>query len=76
MMERGLIEEAGRRDSPGRPILYQTTASFLALFGIESLAALPDYDLAQTLNHLQEKNSENEMEDSSLIEEDSVCVES
>lgn len=37
----GLIEEAGRRDSPGRPILYCTTPDFLQYFGISSLDELP-----------------------------------
>jgi len=39
--ERGLVEEAGRKDAPGRPILYRTTARFLDLFGLKSLDELP-----------------------------------
>lgn len=38
---RGLIEEAGRADVPGRPILYKTTPYFLDAFGLTDLAALP-----------------------------------
>lgn len=41
LAEKGLIEEAGRLDLPGRPISYKTTANFLRCFGIKSLDALP-----------------------------------
>ena len=37
----GLIEEGGRLELPGRPIVYKTTEAFLDYFGLESLAALP-----------------------------------
>lgn len=46
LIERGLIEENGRLDAPGRPILYVTTKEFLRSFGLSSLADLPD---AETL---------------------------
>jgi segregation and condensation protein B len=39
--ERGLVEEAGRADSPGAPILYRTTRLFLQLFGLHDLGELP-----------------------------------
>lgn len=42
LIERGLIEENGRLDAPGRPILYVTTQEFLRSFGLSSLAGLPD----------------------------------
>ena len=42
LIERGLIEENGRLDAPGRPILYVTTKEFLRSFGLSSLADLPD----------------------------------
>ena len=38
---RGLIEEAGRMDIPGRPILYQVTDTFMDSFRLESLQELP-----------------------------------
>lgn len=38
----GLIEEVGRKDTLGRPILYGTTTEFLRFFGLESLQQLPD----------------------------------
>ncbi|KRL08241.1 SMC-Scp complex subunit ScpB [Liquorilactobacillus hordei] len=36
-----LIEEAGRLEAPGRPILYKTTENFLNYFGLHSLDELP-----------------------------------
>ena len=48
LAERGLIEECGRLDAPGRPILYGTTKEFLRSFGLNSLSDLPDIeDLAK-----------------------------
>lgn len=41
LLERELIEEAGRADGPGRPILYRTTRRFLEWCGLNSLADLP-----------------------------------
>jgi len=37
----GMIEEKGRKDALGHPILYGTTEQFLRAFGLESLEALP-----------------------------------
>ena len=41
LIEYGLIYEAGRRDAPGRPMLFATTEEFLRRFGIDSTASLP-----------------------------------
>lgn len=41
LMQRRLIEERGRREAPGRPILYGTTWEFLECFGLASLDELP-----------------------------------
>ena len=41
MLEKGLIEEAGRLDLPGRPVSFRTTDTFLRVFGLSSLADLP-----------------------------------
>jgi segregation and condensation protein B len=41
LTDRGLIEEAGRDEGPGRPLLYGTTSQFLERLGLPSLAALP-----------------------------------
>lgn len=41
LIQKGLVEEAGRLDLPGRPVSFRTTDNFLRTFGIESLAQLP-----------------------------------
>ena len=41
LLNRGFIEEQGRRETLGRPILYGTTDKFLQHFGMETLADLP-----------------------------------
>jgi segregation and condensation protein B len=41
LADRGLIEEAGRDDGPGRAVLYGTTPEFLERLGLASLADLP-----------------------------------
>jgi segregation and condensation protein B len=41
LTDRGLIEEAGRDEGPGRAVLYATTPQFLERLGLPSLAALP-----------------------------------
>jgi len=41
LVEKGLIEERGRLELPGRPLLYGTTKNFLRCFGISDLSELP-----------------------------------
>ncbi len=41
LVEKGLLEEAGRLDVPGRPVAFRTTPNFLRCFGLTSLDDLP-----------------------------------
>ena len=41
LLSKGLVQEAGRADGPGRPILYSTTPEFLQHFGLSSILELP-----------------------------------
>lgn len=41
LLERGLIRDVGRKEGPGRPILYGTTKDFLTYFGLKDLSDLP-----------------------------------
>lgn len=41
----GLVEEVGRLDAPGRPILFGTSEEFLRCFNLSSISELPDVDL-------------------------------
>lgn len=47
LLNKHLIEECGRLNVPGRPILYRTTADFLRTFGLESLEELPEIEKMQ-----------------------------
>ena len=47
LTEKGLLEEAGRLDLPGRPIAYRTTAHFLRTFGLSSLDELPVHEIVE-----------------------------
>ena len=44
LLNKKLIEEAGRLNVPGRPILYKTTPDFLRTFGLSSLEELPEIE--------------------------------
>jgi segregation and condensation protein B len=44
LMEAGWIRPAGRREVPGRPLIYKTTPDFLTHFGLESRRDLPGID--------------------------------
>ena len=62
LVDKGLVADCGRLDVPGRPILYQTTETFLRAFGLSSVSQLPalesfgEQDQQQmTLNELEER---------------------
>ena len=44
LLTKKLIRECGRLNVPGRPILYETTPDFLRVFGLQSLAELPEIE--------------------------------
>lgn len=41
LVEKGLVEEAGRLDVPGRPIIYKTSPGFLRCFELKDISSLP-----------------------------------
>jgi segregation and condensation protein B len=47
LLSKGLIEEVGRTEGPGRPVLYATTPEFLQYFGLSALTDLPPLSLEQ-----------------------------
>ena len=55
LLDRDLIEDCGRLDVPGRPILYRTTQGFLRAFGLSSRTELPE--LPNLSNNQEEKGS-------------------
>lgn len=44
LLQRGLIQEVGRKQAAGRPVLYGTTPQFLHYFGLNSLEELPELE--------------------------------
>ena len=69
LVERGLIEESGRLDAPGRPILYSTTKEFLRSFGLNSLSDLPDIeDLAKQFPYIATETVDGEQLEVTEIE--------
>ena len=54
LIEYNLICEVGRKDAPGRPILFATTEEFLRSFGIESTEDLPELD-AEMVDELRDE---------------------
>lgn len=59
LIDKGLIEEVGRLDIPGKPILYGTTEVFLRSFGLEDLSQLPDLNM--DVNIERQDNGESEI---------------
>lgn len=60
LLDRGLIEEVGRLDTPGKPILYGTSDIFLRSFGIEDLSELPDINMDINIERQDDGESETE----------------
>jgi len=50
LLEKNLIKIAGKKDVPGKPLLYSTTPKFLALFGLKSLKDLPALEDIQQID--------------------------
>ncbi len=56
LIERGLVEECGTLEAPGRPALFRTTKQFLLEFGISSVSEMPAMELMmyKTIRDLQD----------------------
>jgi segregation and condensation protein B len=69
LLEKGLIKMMGRKDLPGRPIVYGTTKGFLELFGLNTLSDLP------TLKEIQPPPAPEEISEKEILKvEDQVEV--
>ena len=60
LLNKKLIEEAGRLNVPGRPIQYKTTADFLRTFSISSLDELPPIEQIEFGEPLEPENGNDE----------------
>jgi segregation and condensation protein B len=72
LQDRGLINEVGREETPGRPVLFGTSPAFLERLGLSSLAALPS--LAPLLG-LDEEEPASDPEEAASIPSDEDVVE-
>ena len=68
LTERNLIRQAGRKESPGRPILYTTTDEFLSYFGLGDLTELPELEDVRLPEGMLESTAD---EESNNVEETS-----
>ncbi len=57
LIEKGLVREIGRKDGPGRPILFGTTEEFLIHFGIKSLSELPELEFLSSFDDIDDLES-------------------
>ncbi|MBR6785412.1 MAG: SMC-Scp complex subunit ScpB [Clostridia bacterium] len=60
LCQKGLLEEKGRLDLPGRPLLYGTTPDFLRCFCLSSLSELPELPERPEVDDLQDDEINNE----------------
>ena len=58
LVELGLVDEVGRLDAPGRPVLFGTTEEFLRCFSISSLENLPEIDIMSGEEEMDEYEKE------------------
>lgn len=58
LLEYNLIQELGRLDAPGRPLLFGTTEEFLRSFGVQSIEELPMLDVGQRAEFQMEAEEE------------------
>lgn len=75
LLDKGLIEAAGRLDAPGRPMLYVTTDKFLRVFGINSLDELPETEaLSVAAAQAEDGGEQLSIEEQELLEAEATEV--
>lgn len=74
LLEYNLIEEAGKMDAPGRPMMYQTTEEFLKMFGYNSIKDLPELPkLKEEMEQMEiDENVEEQLEDKEEKKSESI----
>lgn len=63
LVQKGLIEEKGRMDLPGRPLIYGTTDRFLRCFSLNSLEDLPDLPQTEEIESIAKDDSQTSLFD-------------
>ena len=61
LLHKGLVQEVGRAEGPGRPILYSTTSEFLQQFGLNSVHELPPLEPIPNNEKQQQTDPENQV---------------
>ena len=69
LVQKGLIEEKGRLDLPGRPLIYGTTDRFLRCFSLNSLEDLPDLPRTEEIEKISKDSSQTSLFDNQQEEE-------
>jgi segregation and condensation protein B len=75
LLERRLVKIAGRKEAPGRPMLYATTSEFLEVFGLKDLDSLPDLKEFQEIQRAQEEAESRGIETVTELRDLAVAVE-
>ncbi len=71
LVQKGLIEEKGRLDLPGRPLVYGTTDRFLRCFSLNSLDDLPDLPSVDEVEKIAKDNGQTSLFEDEKRESDS-----
>ena len=72
LVQKGLIEEKGRLDLPGRPLIYGTTDRFLRCFSLNSLDDLPELPKTEEIEKLAADESQTSLFDDKSDESDAT----
>ena len=70
LLDRRLIRIVGKKEEPGRPLMYGSTDEFLELFGLKSLAELPTLKAREELERLRQAEIDREGGEALLTQED------
>ncbi len=73
LLDKGLIQAVGRLDAPGRPMLYGTTEKFLRVFGLSSLADLPETEALDVATAVQSQTGATPMVE---VDKDQITIDS
>lgn len=72
LVQKGLIEEKGRLDLPGRPLIYGTTDKFLRCFSLNSLDDLPELPKTEEVENIAKDDSQTSLFDDDNKKADDV----
>lgn len=74
LVQKGLIEEKGRLDLPGRPLVYGTTDRFLRCFSLNSLEDLPDLPSTDEVEKIAKDNGQTSLFEEDMTEDNSKIL--